>query len=145
MEAPTKEKQLELAIRSAQDFRELYRIIQENGGVQGNQKLYTAGELFPLIGRVSKGENPNLVTSSFGLRAKVLELAKMEQLRNELAEDPKFKLKKLLDNINLNIGHYQFESRRQGQSLEQLAEHKTKIADLEKRKADVLAQIGSTN
>lgn len=79
------DKKLTLAIAKTNDLSSLGKIIEENGGLQGSQKFYTVEELSSLISRVmNKGENPMLITSAFGLRQKVLDLIKIDQLRESI-------------------------------------------------------------
>jgi hypothetical protein len=67
-----KEKMLKLNIADASDMRAVYTLIQENGGIQGSQKFYTADEMIDLIGKVFQGTTDiRFITSAYGLRAKV--------------------------------------------------------------------------
>jgi hypothetical protein len=76
---------LEMSVREARDFRELWRVISEAGGLQGSGKFYTVNELDNLVKRVdAKGENPSLLTNAYGFRSKVLDLINLEKIRREL-------------------------------------------------------------
>lgn len=104
IEQSTKEKQLELAIRGAEDFPKLYTILQEAGGLQGHLKFYPAEELIRLIGKVSQGlDDPRVLTSTGGLRSKVTDLLQIQTVRESLAADPKEAIRKRMADFDLSI------------------------------------------
>jgi hypothetical protein len=97
-----------------------------------------------LIDRVGRGEDSKLLTRSLGLRQRVEELKKMQQLRDSLENDPKVKLKKTLNDINLNLDVYKSELRNSLSSNEKSV-IENKIKNLEQRKREVESQLNSNN
>lgn len=89
-----KEAKLKLAIAEVKDVRDLYKVIDENGGLQGSQKFYSPEELNSIISRVANGADAKLLTSSYGLRQKVLDLVSLAKARGELKEQEKVGLPK---------------------------------------------------
>ena len=86
--------------------------------------------MISLLDRVGRGENPNLLTGALGLRQKVLELTRMQKLRNELSDDPKAKLQKLLSAIQLNLDMLVLDLRDGRKSPEEIENITRKIAGL---------------
>ncbi len=81
------DKKFAIAISEARDFRSLWTTINERGGLQGSQKFYNVDELHESVSAVRKGVTPKLLTGAFGFRQKVLDLIRMENLKNELSEE----------------------------------------------------------
>lgn len=75
-------------IPEAKDFLELFRALDATGGLQGSQKFYSVQELKDTINRVRTGElAAETITNTGGLRQRVAELLKIEQLGQQLRED----------------------------------------------------------
>ena len=82
-EASTQEIQIKQMIHSAQDFPELFIALRKIKGLQGTTEYYEAGDLISLINQVKNGEKDiTYITRAGGLRNRVAELIKIEQIRN---------------------------------------------------------------
>lgn len=144
LEKPTKEKKLELAIRGAQDFRSLNDVLLKAGGLQGSQKFYPAEDIIRLIGRVSQGkENPNVLTSTGGLRGKVADLLRMQQLQDSLASDPQEILKKKIYDFDFNINDIRM--RLQSASASEKPALQQKLTELQAGRSQIEQQRGAQN
>jgi len=79
--AGSPEVKKEKTIGDAKDFPDLFAVIKQMGGIEGRQKRFTSDELISLINAVRKGDlGPQYVTSSEGLRQKVMDLMEKENI-----------------------------------------------------------------
>lgn len=144
LERPTKEKELELAIRGAQDMRNLNDILLKAGGLQGSQKFYPAEDLIRLISKVEQGkESPAVLTGTSGFREKVVNLLRTQKLRESLAADPREVLKKKIADLNFSIDDKRMQL--QHANAAERAEITQKIAERERQKAELEKQFGEQN
>ncbi len=73
-------------ISRAQNFSELYQALEQEGGLQGTQQFYQASEIKNIIDRVRKGElDTSYITRTGGLRSRVDDIMKLEELRKRAA------------------------------------------------------------
>jgi hypothetical protein len=69
-------------IHSAKDFTELFMALRKIKGLQGTTKYHEAGDLISLIIQVKSGEKDiTYITRAGGLRSRVIDLLKIEELR----------------------------------------------------------------
>jgi hypothetical protein len=104
IEKPLSKEQVELSIRRAENFEQLLEAIQKSGGIKGSQKFYTPDELIHLV----KWGDIKSVTSTMGLRQKVIELNEIERLKRKLEDDPRYKLEKRMTNIKIVLSTCRF-------------------------------------
>ena len=70
-----------IAIQGSKNFIDLFKAIDNIGGLQGSEKFYKVQELKDAINKVRSGEQPiDVVTRTDGLRQRVDELLKIENL-----------------------------------------------------------------
>jgi hypothetical protein len=74
-----------ISISEAKDFMELFRAIESTGGLQESEKFYEVAELKQVVNRVRTGELPlDVLTRTGGLRGRVEDLLKIEELRKKI-------------------------------------------------------------
>lgn len=85
-------------IQSATSLSELYKILKENGGVQGSTEHYSADQIWDRIRAYVNGEiDENKITRTGGLREKVKELKKQREVEKS---SPKIEVNNPVDKIN---------------------------------------------
>ncbi len=71
-------------IRGAQNFEELYQVLEQIGFLAGSGDDFESYELIDMIEKVRKGElDTDFITRAGGLREKVEELMRMENSEEE--------------------------------------------------------------
>jgi hypothetical protein len=81
----TSSEELAHQLQGIKDFEGLSRYIETINGIQGSQDFFGAKELSGIIERVRKGElRPTAITSTGGLRQKVMDLMAIEKHRNTI-------------------------------------------------------------
>ncbi len=76
-------------IQSATSLPELYKILQQTGGVQGSSEFYSTGQIWERVRAYVNGEaDENVITRTGGLREKVKELKKIRE-QNQQTETTK--------------------------------------------------------
>lgn len=79
------EKNLQQQITSAQNFEELYQVLRQSSGINGSKNFYNGPDLIAMIEAVrNHGADPRFITGAEGLRRRVLDLLKIEQLRDQV-------------------------------------------------------------
>lgn len=74
-------------ITQAQNFEELFKVLETSGDIQGSEMSYEPAELKRLIGEVRSGKiKLDSISRTGGLRQKVGELIAMEKLRKSLPD-----------------------------------------------------------
>lgn len=74
-----------ISISEAKDFMELFKTLESTGGLQGSEKFYEVEELKQLVNQVRAGELPlDIITKTDGLRQRVSELMKIEELKKNI-------------------------------------------------------------
>lgn len=85
-------------IQSATSLPELYKILKENGGMQGSTEHYSADQIWDRIRAYVNGEvDENVITRTDGLREKVKELKKQREVEKSI---PKIEVNNSVDKIN---------------------------------------------